>query len=93
MKNILVTRSSMPPFEEYCSEIKELWENSHSPNKISPIRTTFVLAGSTGFEPVECWHQKPMTYRLSTTQWWKIITLSSCYQNSSIHQREVELFR
>ena len=25
-KNILVTRSSMPPFEEYCEEIKGLWE-------------------------------------------------------------------
>ena len=25
---ILVTRSSMPEFEEYCNEIKELW-NSH----------------------------------------------------------------
>ena len=24
---ILVTRSSMPPFEEYCAEIKEIWEN------------------------------------------------------------------
>ena len=24
---ILVTRSSMPPFEEYCEEIKELWES------------------------------------------------------------------
>lgn len=24
---ILVTRSSMPTFEEYCNEIKELWEN------------------------------------------------------------------
>lgn len=28
MKKILVTCSSMPPFEEYCNEIKELW-NSH----------------------------------------------------------------
>lgn len=26
-KTILVTRSSMPPFEEYCNEIKELWES------------------------------------------------------------------
>ena len=25
--SILVTRSSIPPFEEYCSEIKELWES------------------------------------------------------------------
>lgn len=25
--NILVTRSSMPDFEEYCSEIKELWDS------------------------------------------------------------------
>ena len=25
-KNILVTRSSMPPFEEYCEEIKSLWD-------------------------------------------------------------------
>ena len=25
-KQILVTRSSMPDFEEYCNEIKELWE-------------------------------------------------------------------
>ena len=24
---ILVTRSSMPPFEEYCNEIKEIWNN------------------------------------------------------------------
>ena len=27
MNNILVTRSSMPDFEEYCEEIKELWES------------------------------------------------------------------
>ena len=26
-EKILVTRSSMPPFEEYCAEIKEIWEN------------------------------------------------------------------
>ena len=26
MKNILVTRSSMPPFEEYIDEIKEIWD-------------------------------------------------------------------
>lgn len=26
MKQINVTRSSMPPFEEYCEEIKELWD-------------------------------------------------------------------
>ena len=25
MKQILVTRSSMPTFEEYCDEIKDLW--------------------------------------------------------------------
>ena len=25
--NINVTRSSMPPFEEYCGEIKELWDS------------------------------------------------------------------
>ena len=27
MSNILVTRSSMPSYEEYCEEIKELWES------------------------------------------------------------------
>ena len=27
MNTILVTRSSMPPFEEYCEEIKKLWES------------------------------------------------------------------
>ena len=27
MKNILVTQSSMPTFEEYCKEIKELWDS------------------------------------------------------------------
>lgn len=27
MPNILVTRSSMPTFEEYCEEIKELWDS------------------------------------------------------------------
>ena len=27
MKRILVTRSSMPTFEEYCEEIKELWDS------------------------------------------------------------------
>ena len=27
MGNINVTRSSMPPFEEYCEEIKKLWES------------------------------------------------------------------
>ena len=25
MSNILVTRSSMPSYEEYCEEIKDLW--------------------------------------------------------------------
>lgn len=27
MKNILVTRSSMPDYEEYCEEIKDLWDS------------------------------------------------------------------
>ena len=27
MEKILVTRSSMPPFEEYVDEIKELWDS------------------------------------------------------------------
>ena len=27
MSNILVTRSSMPSYEEYCNEIKDLWES------------------------------------------------------------------
>lgn len=27
MEKILVTRSSMPDFEEYCNEIKELWDS------------------------------------------------------------------
>ena len=27
MKNILVTRSSMPDFEEYCEEIRKLWDS------------------------------------------------------------------
>lgn len=27
MKKILVTKSSMPLYEEYCEEIKELWES------------------------------------------------------------------
>ncbi len=27
MESILVTRSSMPTYEEYCKEIKELWDN------------------------------------------------------------------
>ena len=26
MNNILVTRSSMPSFEEYCDEIKDIWD-------------------------------------------------------------------
>ena len=26
MGNILVTRSSMPPFEEYIDEIKDIWD-------------------------------------------------------------------
>ena len=27
MERINVTRSSMPPFEEYCEEIRELWDS------------------------------------------------------------------
>ena len=27
MNKILVTRSSMPDYEEYCEEIKELWDS------------------------------------------------------------------
>ena len=27
MNNILVTRSSMPSIEEYCEEIKDIWDN------------------------------------------------------------------
>ena len=27
MKQILVTRSSMPDYEEYCEEIKKLWDS------------------------------------------------------------------
>lgn len=27
MRSILVTRSSMPDYEEYCEEIRELWDS------------------------------------------------------------------
>lgn len=27
MEKVLVTRSSMPPFEEYCNEIKDIWDS------------------------------------------------------------------
>lgn len=32
-KKILVTRSSMPPFEEYCGEIEELWDSHWLTNR------------------------------------------------------------
>ena len=32
-KQIAVTRSSMPSFEEYCEEIKSLWENRWLSNR------------------------------------------------------------
>lgn len=32
-KRILVTRSSMPPFEEYCAEIAPLWESHWLTNR------------------------------------------------------------
>ena len=32
-KRILVTRSSMPPFEEYCAEIVPLWESHWLTNR------------------------------------------------------------
>lgn len=35
MSNILVTRSSMPSYEEYCEEIKELW-NTHWLTNMGP---------------------------------------------------------
>ena len=28
MSTINVTRSSLPPFEEFCEEIKDLWDSS-----------------------------------------------------------------
>ena len=34
MERINVTRSSMPPFEEYCEEIRELWDSRWLTNKI-----------------------------------------------------------
>ena len=27
MNEILVTRSSLPPFEEYCEELKDIWDS------------------------------------------------------------------
>ncbi len=31
--SILVTRSSMPPYEEYCEEIRSLWDSRHLTNR------------------------------------------------------------
>ena len=28
MEKIFVTRTSLPPFEEYCAEIRELWDSA-----------------------------------------------------------------
>ena len=36
MKKILVTKSSMPSYEEYCEEIKSIWETTHLTN-MGPI--------------------------------------------------------
>lgn len=36
MKQINVTRSSMPPYEEYCEEIKSIWDTVHLTN-MGPI--------------------------------------------------------
>lgn len=40
MNNILVTRSSMPDYEEYCNEIKELWD-SHWLTNMGPKHKQF----------------------------------------------------
>ncbi len=32
MRKINVTRSSMPPYEEYCEEIKDIWQSRHLTN-------------------------------------------------------------
>ncbi len=32
MKKIMVTQSSMPPYQEYCEEIKDIWESHHLTN-------------------------------------------------------------
>lgn len=33
MKQIPITRSSMPPFSEYCEEIRDIWESRHLTNQ------------------------------------------------------------
>lgn len=40
MNKILVTHSSMPPYEEYCEEIKSIWETVHLTN-MGPIHNKF----------------------------------------------------
>lgn len=64
-KQILVTRSSMPNFEEYCNEIKELWETHWLTNMgvkhkelekclLKYLKTTNITLFTNGHLALEC---------------------------------------
>ena len=52
MSNILVTRSSMPSYEEYCEEIKDLW-NSHWLTNMGPKHKKFQKEFEIVFEKIK----------------------------------------
>ena len=65
MKKILVTRSSMPRFEEYCEEIKELWDTHFltnmgakhkqlEENLLNYLKTSNITLFTNGHLALEC---------------------------------------
>ena len=64
-KEILVTRSSMPPFEEYVNEIRELWDSRWLTNfgvkhraleqaLAEYLEVDYVMPGVNGHQSLEC---------------------------------------
>lgn len=64
-KNIAVTRSSMPPFEEYCGEIRELWDSrwlTNNGTKFKELRAA--LADYLGVERMDLFTNGHMAIEL-----------------------------
>lgn len=66
MDNINVTRSSMPPYEEYCGEIKDLWNSRRLTNMgVKHRRLQAELAGYLGAEHIDLLINGHMAIELS----------------------------
>lgn len=66
MNSILVARSSMPPFEEYCAEIKDLWDSRWLTNMgVKHRQLQAELAAHLGIEHIDLLTNGHMAIELS----------------------------